>query len=162
EVFARAGRLLREDGRRHPGYEMRVVASRSGPLVSASGLRLLVDATIDQVRGPIDTLLVTGGPGVHRACEDAGLVAWLRRPPPHARRYGSVCTGPFLLARAGLLDGHRVTTHWHSADRLARTYPGLEVDPDAIYIREGRLFTSAGVTAAIDVALALVEEDLGA
>jgi transcriptional regulator GlxA family with amidase domain len=138
-----------------------VVASAPGPLVASSGLRVLVDATIDQVRGPIDTLVVTGGRGVHRACQDAALVAWLRRRARHARRYGSVCTGAFLLAHAGLLDGRRVTTHWSATADLAARYPRVSVEPDPIYIRDGDVFTSAGVTAAIDLALALVEEDFG-
>jgi transcriptional regulator GlxA family with amidase domain len=162
EVFARANRDLREAGRRHPGYEIRVVASAPGPLAASSGLRVCVDASIAEFRGPIDTLVVTGGRGVFRACEDAALVAWLRRRARRARRYGSVCTGAFLLARAGLLDGRRVTTHWNSAAALAERYPALDVEPDAIYIRDANVFTSAGITAAIDLALALVEEDLGA
>ncbi len=162
EVFARANRAIAEVGRRHPGYAIRVVASAPGPLEASSGLRVLPDATIDQVRGPIDTLLVTGGRGVHRACEDAALVAWIGKRARQARRYGSVCTGAFLLARAGLLDGRRVATHWSGAADLAARFPRLRVEPDPIYIRDGNVFTSAGVTAGIDLALALVEEDVGA
>src|SRR5262249_11146675 len=102
EVFARASRVLREEGRRHPGYAVSIVARAPGPIVAHSVLRVLPDATPEEVRGPTDTLLVAGGRGVPRACHDAALLAWLRRRAPRARRYGSVCTGAFLLARAGL------------------------------------------------------------
>jgi transcriptional regulator GlxA family with amidase domain len=105
------------------------------------------------------TLLVPGGEGTRRP--DPRLIDWLRDHAPHAGRLVSVCTGALLLAEAGLLDGHRATTHWRVCDHLAAAYPGVEVEPDPIFVRDGRVSTSAGVTAGIDLALALVEEDLG-
>jgi transcriptional regulator GlxA family with amidase domain len=139
-----------------------VVVSRCGGLVeSSSGLRLDTIPFRQAARLHADTLIVPGGPGVHMAARDRWHVQWLRRQAPQARRAGSVCTGAFLVAAAGLLDGKRVTTHWKECGRLAQAFPGVQVEPDAIFIRDGALFTSAGVTAGIDLALALVEEDLG-
>ncbi|MFF5970878.1 GlxA family transcriptional regulator [Streptomyces sp. NPDC012769] len=157
EVFAGAARLA---GRR-AGYPIRTASLDGGPVRSSSGLRLLPDTTLaDAVAdGPPHTLLVPGGEGT-RAPAPA-LVDWLRTHAPAAERLVSVCTGALLLAEAGLLDGHRATTHWIACDHLARCYPEVDVDPDPIFVRDGRLSTSAGVTAGIDLALALVEEDLG-
>lgn len=155
EVFHFAGRLS-------GGYSCQIVAGRAGPVQSGSGL--LMQAT-DGVGGlgpdGIDTLVVAGGGGVEQACEDGALVAWLAAAGAGARRVTSVCSGVFLLAAAGLVTGHRVTTHWGRAGQLAAQYPGLTVDCDPIFIRDGRVWTSAGVTAGIDLALALVEDDLG-
>lgn len=155
EVFHYAGRLS-------GGYSCQIVAGRPGPIRSGSGL--LIQAT-DGVGGlgpdGIDTLVVAGGGGVEQACEDGALVAWLAAAGAGARRVTSVCSGVFLLAAAGLVTGHRVTTHWSRAGQLAAKCPGLTVDCDPIFIRDGRVWTSAGVTAGIDLALALVEDDLG-
>ncbi|MBV8653116.1 MAG: GlxA family transcriptional regulator [Alphaproteobacteria bacterium] len=143
-------------------YRPCVVSSDTAVIRSSSGVRLLADRVIgDGERGAIDTLLVAGSP---RAAEDrpsASVIAWLREAAASARRYGSVCSGAFLLGAAGLLEGRRVTTHWAVAERLARAYPSVTVDEDALYVRDGPLRTSAGVTAGLDLALALVEEDLG-
>jgi transcriptional regulator GlxA family with amidase domain len=109
----------------------------------------------------LDTLLVAGAPGCADAAEDRAVSRWLVETAPRTRRYGSICSGAFLLARAGLLRGRRVTTHWAVAERLAAAFPGLTVEPDALYVRDGRVRTAAGVTAGLDLALALVEEDLG-
>ncbi|MFH8791395.1 GlxA family transcriptional regulator [Streptomyces sp. NPDC017941] len=138
-----------------------VTASLDGaPLRTSSGLTLVPDLRLaDAAARPWHTLLVPGGAGTR--AEDADLVAWLRAHAPRARRLVSVCTGAVLLARAGLLDGRRATTHWAYCDTLARNHPEVEVDPDPIYVRDGHVATSAGVTAGIDLALALVEEDLG-
>jgi transcriptional regulator GlxA family with amidase domain len=114
-----------------------------------------------EVSGGIDTLLVAGGIGAPRAAADRALIGWLRRIAPRARRLGSVCTGAFLLAEAGLLDGRRATTHWRFCRQLAERYPRVAVDPDPIFVRDRRVYTSAGVTAGMDLALALVEEDHG-
>lgn len=143
-------------------YDIEVVAAERDDLVTGSGLRLVPHRTLAGVRGPIDTLLVAGGWGVDEAQQDERLVRWLRSAAPRARRVSSVCTGAFLLARAGLLDGRRATTHWASCDELARRYPQVEVERDPIYVRDGDVYTSAGVTAGIDLALAMVEDDLGA
>lgn len=109
----------------------------------------------------IDTLLVAGSPRIRELEGNARISAWLRSQARRVRRVGSVCSGAFLLAGAGLLDGRRVTTHWNSADRLAATYPSVIVESDRIYIKDGMTYTSAGVTAGMDMALALVEEDFG-
>jgi transcriptional regulator GlxA family with amidase domain len=109
----------------------------------------------------IDTLVIPGGDGVHSARSDPELVAWIKAAAPKCRRVATVCTGAFLAAEAGLLNGRRVTTHWARAQRLAIEYPALRVDADPIYIRDGKYWSSAGVTAGIDLALTLVEEDLG-
>jgi transcriptional regulator GlxA family with amidase domain len=155
EVFTTATQLNKGDG-----YAVEVVATRAGPLPTSS-VALYPDRTIDRCRGPIDTLVVAGGRGVHDAGRDEQLVAWVKGAAKRSRRVTSVCTGAFLLAQAGLLEGRRATTHWASCDELARRHPGVEVEPDPIFVRDGNLITSAGVTAGMDLALALVEEDLG-
>jgi transcriptional regulator GlxA family with amidase domain len=127
-----------------------------------SGLTLVPDGAIAGVGGAIDTLVVAGGAGVFAATEDRRLIAWLRRASLRARRTASVCTGALLLAEAGLLDGRRATTHWAYCDRLAERYPRVTVERDRIFVRDGDVATSAGVTAGMDLALALIEEDHGA
>jgi transcriptional regulator GlxA family with amidase domain len=149
EVFAQAG------------YATELVAADTQPIRASNGLRLLPDRPLERCRGEIDTLVVAGGTGVREAARDERLVSWLRLAARRSRRVTSVCTGAFLLARAGLLEGRRATTHWMACDALARGYPSIEVDPDPIFVRDGNVYTSAGVTAGIDLALALVEEDLG-
>jgi transcriptional regulator GlxA family with amidase domain len=158
EVFAQAGRFLR------PGsvaYAVEILTTGARPITSSSGVRLLPDRSIRDVRGELDTVLVAGGPGVRSAMNDRPLLAWLRRVARRARRLGSVCSGTFVLAEAGLLDGRRVTTHWGSCELLARRYPRITVEPDPIFVRDRAIYTSAGVTAGMDLSLALVEEDLG-
>lgn len=144
-------------------YALRVVASEPGEIRSSSGMRLLPDGV---ARGseklPIHTLLVAGSPHAASDSFDRSTLQWLKRHAPGTRRFGSVCSGAFMLAAAGLIDGKRVTTHWSVADQLARDYPAIMVDADAIHVRDGRVRTAAGVTAGLDLALALVEEDLGA
>ncbi|WP_328941617.1 GlxA family transcriptional regulator [Streptomyces sp. NBC_00250] len=157
EVFAGAGRAAG-----HPDtYAIRTASLDGGPVRTHSGLRLLPDTTLDEAvaDGAPHTLVVPGGEGTREP--DPALIDWLRTHAPAAGRLVSVCTGALLLAEAGLLDGHRATTHWVACDHMARCYPEVEVDPDPIFVRDGRLSTSAGVTAGIDLALALVEEDLG-
>jgi transcriptional regulator GlxA family with amidase domain len=117
--------------------------------------------TIDETAGPVDTLVAVGGGGVHRACEDRRFVDWFARTARRSRRTASVCTGAFLLGAAGLLAGRRVVTHWASCDRLAERYPDATVCPDPIFVRDGEVWTSAGVTAGIDLALAMTEDDHG-
>jgi transcriptional regulator GlxA family with amidase domain len=141
-------------------YSVQVVAADSGPLPSTS-VGLVADRALRSCRGPIDTLIVAGGPGVRDAVRDGATVSWVRAAAGRSRRVCSVCTGAFMLAEAGLLDGLRATTHWASCDRLAERYPDLTVERDPIFVRDGRVHTSAGVTAGMDLALALVEEDLG-
>ncbi|CAM5411455.1 GlxA family transcriptional regulator [Streptomyces chartreusis] len=142
-----------------PGtYRIRTASLDGAPVRTSSGLTLVPDQALD---GPLDahTLVVPGGQGTRTP--DPALVGWLREHGPRAERLVSVCTGAILLAAAGLLDGRRATTHWAYCDKLARDHPDVEVDPDPIYVRDGHVATSAGVTSGIDLALALVEEDLG-
>ena len=162
EVFAMASEQLGErDGAEHRGYRLTLAAPRAGQLRCSSGLALVADTAYPSVRGPIDTLLVAGGRGVGAALRDDVLVSWIGRAARRSRRVAGVCSGAFLLARAGLLDGRRATTHWADVDQLARAFPAVRVEPDRIYTRDGSVYTSAGVTAGMDLALALVEEDCG-
>lgn len=154
EVFSTAGAVAGD------GYELEVVAPERGPLATSS-VSIHADRGIADCRGRIDTLIVAGGTGSRPAQDDVALIAWLRGAAARSRRIASVCTGALLLARAGLLDGRRVTTHWAWCDYLASRYPATRVDPDPIFVRDGNVSTSAGVTAGMDLALALVEEDLG-
>ncbi|KVF21708.1 AraC family transcriptional regulator [Burkholderia vietnamiensis] len=156
QVFASVNELAQERGRPAP-YAPRVVAADGGPVETSAGLVLMADSL--RSAGRPDTVIVAGGKGVHAASRDARTVRWVRRQAQHARRVASVCTGAFLLAEAGLLDGRRAVTHWARCDEFAARYPNVRVEPDPIFIRDGALWTSAGVTAGID--LALVEEDLG-
>jgi transcriptional regulator GlxA family with amidase domain len=155
EVFSTATQLSQGSG-----YSVEVVATRPGPLPTSS-VALYPDRTIDRCRGPIDTLVVAGGRGVQAAARAERLVEWIKAAARRSRRVTSVCTGAFLLAEAGLLEGRRVTTHWASCAVLANRHPGIEVESDPIFVRDGNVITSAGVTAGMDLALALVEEDLG-
>jgi len=138
-----------------------VLAGDGSAITTSSGMRIVPDAALGDAPARIDTLIVAGGAGSRAAQGDEDLIAFISRTAPRARRVASVCTGAFLLAAASLLDGRRATTHWASAAALARAYPGVDVDPDPIYVRDGSIWTSAGVTAGMDLALALVEEDVG-
>ncbi|WP_261720001.1 GlxA family transcriptional regulator [Streptomyces sp. FZ201] len=152
EVFA--GAELQAPG----SYGIRTASLDGAPVRTSSGLTLAPDTSLAAAPAP-HTLLVPGGQGTRSPAP--ALTDWLRRHGPHTPRLVSVCTGAILLAEAGLLDGRRVTTHWAYCDKLARDHPSVCVDPDPIYVRDGPVATSAGVTAGIDLALALVEEDLG-
>jgi transcriptional regulator GlxA family with amidase domain len=149
EVFAAAG------------WPVTVVTSDGATVRSSSGITVVPDGDLASVPGAIDILMVVGGEGTPDAMADATLRAWLRRAAKRSRRVTSVCSGAFVLAEAGLLDGRRATTHWSVCDALARRYPDIDVDPERIYVRDGSVWTSAGVTAGMDLALAIVEEDLG-
>jgi transcriptional regulator GlxA family with amidase domain len=155
EVFGAASRLSER------GYEVEVVAESPGPLRSSS-VSILPSGSFSDCRGSLDTLLVAGGAGARKALAGDGLVDWVSGAAGRSRRVTSVCTGAFVLAAAGLLDGRRATTHWASCAELARRHPRVEVEPDRIFVRDGQVVTSAGVSAGMDLALALVEEDLGA
>jgi transcriptional regulator GlxA family with amidase domain len=141
-----------------PAYRLRVIANTAGPVTSSSGIQLIAQSFSDD---PLDTLIVAGGSGSREASACPQTLAFIRAAAPRARRLASVCTGAFILAAAGLLDGRRATTHWGRAAELARAYAQVHVEPDRIFIRDGRVWTSAGVTAGIDLALALVADDLG-
>ena len=160
EVFAGAQRLLESEGRRRRGYEVRTLSADGQPLQTSSGLTIVPDGRLDDAPDRLDTLIVPGGRGTRAASADEHLLSWIAAASTRSRRTASVCTGAFVLAAAGLLEGRRATTHWSAAAALARLYPNVQVDPDPIYVRDGSVWTSAGVTAGMDLALALVEEDL--
>jgi transcriptional regulator GlxA family with amidase domain len=150
EVFAASG-----------GYEIVVAGPEAGAVVTARGPGIVADRPLASVRGPIDTLVVVGGEGAFAAARDPLLVRAVANLARRSRRVTSVCTGAFVLAAAGLLDGKRATTHWSSCARLAERHPGTVVDPDRIFVQDGNIWTSAGVTAGMDLALALVADDMG-
>ncbi|MFD7730848.1 GlxA family transcriptional regulator [Kitasatospora phosalacinea] len=163
EVFSVASRLA---GPAAPGYRVEVAAPAAGPLVTAAGVRLVADRALAEVGPGVDTLLVAGAMaqdgGRLRAVVPPELVGWVAGAAPQVRRLGGVCAGVHVLAAAGLLAGRPATTHWLTAGQLAAEHPEVAVDADPIFIRSGRIWTCAGVTAALDLALALVAEDLGA
>jgi len=167
EVFSLADRARAAAGVSAAGstYSIELLAAVGGAgaagatVRTSSGLKLEPHGPLDGRE--IDTLIVPGGQGTRDATKDEHLISWIRAAARRSRRVTSVCTGAFLLARAGLLDGRRATTHWAACNALQRLHPSVEVDPDPIFVREGNVYTSAGVTAGIDLALALVEEDLG-
>ena len=159
QVFTTANERACEAGA-PPPYDPHVVAVHAGPVTASAGLQLVAEA-LPATRRKLDTLLVAGGFGVTEACSDASLLRWIQQRSRQARRVASVCSGAFLLAATGLLDGRRVTTHWRRCAELARCYPALRVEDDPIFLRDGDIWTSAGVTAGIDLALAFVEADLG-
>ncbi|MGE5346615.1 MAG: GlxA family transcriptional regulator, partial [Acidithiobacillales bacterium] len=162
EVFSRTSRWLVDNGRRtDDAYSVEILGLSRGSFPASSGLRLLADRRFDEAGPGIDTLLIAGGRGMERWRKHAALLRWIRRQAALVRRLASVCTGTFFLAEAGLLAGRRATTHWASCAKLACQFPDLRVEPDTIFVKEGSIYTSAGVTAGMDLALALVEEDNG-
>ncbi|OAE10664.1 AraC family transcriptional regulator [Pseudomonas simiae] len=159
QVFASTNDLARQRGLPLP-YAASVIAAQTTPVITSAGLALLAEP-LPAADTPCDTLVIAGGWGVYGAAEDGALVGWVKQKAQHTRRMTSVCTGAFLLAASGLLDGCRVATHWTRCDELARKYPLLRVESNPIFIQQGAVWTSAGVTAGIDLCLALVEQDLG-
>jgi transcriptional regulator GlxA family with amidase domain len=159
QVFATTNEMIAKAGGTPP-YTVSVVARRARSVAASAGVSL---ATVDlpPLDTPVDTLIIAGGPGVQLAAAETELVSWVRARAQTARRTASVCTGAYLLAATGMLDGRRAATHWSFCDDLARSFPGVRVESDPIFVRDGSVWTSAGVTAGIDLALALVEEDLG-
>ena len=161
EVFSRTARWLAEHrGARTPAYVTEFIAARAGPVAMSNGLQLVASrrfAAVDDA----DTLLVGGGIGWEEAARDRALLQWLAAQAGRVQRLGSICNGAMLLAAAGLLEGRAATTHWAYLDRLASLAPKARVDRDALYVRSGNIYTSAGVTAGMDLALALVEQDHG-
>jgi transcriptional regulator GlxA family with amidase domain len=159
QVFATANELLADAGGAPP-YVIRVVAKGGPGVTSSAGLEIAA-GPLPRAVAALDTLIVAGGPGVEAASADPALLDWVRRRAGRARRVASVCTGAFLLAASGVLDGRRAATHWSVCAEFARRFPAVRVEPDPIFVRDGSVWTSAGVTAGIDLALALVEQDLG-
>jgi transcriptional regulator GlxA family with amidase domain len=152
-AFEIAGRLAQGT------YDLSVRAVAAGEVASSSGARMTAAALGDP--GAIDTLVIAGGDGSRGAMRDADLLAFVRAASARVRRVSSVCSGAYVLAAAGLLDGRRATTHWSRADDFARRFPAVRLEPDRIWIRDGAVWTSAGITAGIDLALAMISEDLG-
>jgi transcriptional regulator GlxA family with amidase domain len=163
DVFSGPDRLNRLLGKTDAPtyYRMEVFARQPGPVVSSSGMAIVANHALENVDMEIDTLIVPGGDWMDEPLQDSILIEWLKAMAPRVRRLVSVCTGAFLLAEAGLLDGRRVTTHWLYSKRLAREYPAITVESDQIFIRDGAIYTSGGICAGIDLAFALIEEDLG-
>jgi transcriptional regulator GlxA family with amidase domain len=159
QVFASANDFAVEVGR-PPPYEVRVVTQDAGNVTASAGVALVAVA-LPQAGSPVDTLMIAGGHGVKAASGNPSLVDWVRRRAKESRRVASVCTGAFLLAASGILDGKRAATHWSVCAEFAKRFPNVRVESDPIFIRDGSVWTSAGVTSGIDLALALVEEDLG-
>jgi transcriptional regulator GlxA family with amidase domain len=145
-----------------PGYDIQLANPGPERTLKTNRGVMLADATpIADVQGPIDTLVIAGGPGAENGSYDPNFIAWIAKAGSQARRVASICTGAFLLAEAGLLDGKQAVTHWTFCDRLAREYPKVAVRPEPIFLRDGSIYTSAGITAGIDLSLTLVEEDHG-
>ncbi len=157
DVFAEANMFVAPGS----GYQTSLIAASHKPLRTSGGMLISANLTFEEATGGFDIILVAGGPALPDADPDPTLLEWLRHAPWRASVYGSICTGAFVLGHAGLLDGHCVTTHWQHAQALADRFPAVRVLPDRIHIRDRRLVTSAGVTAGIDLALALVSERHG-
>ena len=157
EVFNTANRMIGEK----PGYALQLIGAPTRQITSGAGLRWVCDARLTNYQHPIHTLLVCGGEGIHNACKSKSFVQSIQRLAKSSDRIGSICTGAFALAAAGLLDGRKATTHWSACEKLASEYPSIQVDCDSIYVRDEIFYTSAGVTAGIDMALAIVEQDYG-
>lgn len=157
DVFAEANMFVAPSER----YETRVIAARTMPLRASNGMKIVPDAGFAESNDAFSVLLVAGGPGLPEAPPDPEMSGWLVEAAGRAGLYGSICTGAFSVGHAGLLDDHAVTTHWQNAARLAELFPRARVEHDRIYLRDRRLVTSAGITAGIDLALALVGADHG-
>ncbi|MBE1486450.1 GlxA family transcriptional regulator [Plantactinospora soyae] len=157
DVFATASLIVGSER----GYRLDVAAVRAGAVPAGKGIATVAELALHEISGPIDTLVVVGGLSVPKRLGDRHLIGEISRLAGTARRIASVCNGAFLLAEAGLLDGRRATTHWLAAPELGTRYPDVDVDADPIYVRDGNVWTSAGVTAGIDLTLALVAEDHG-
>ncbi|MGH8905194.1 MAG: GlxA family transcriptional regulator [Egibacteraceae bacterium] len=145
-----------------PAYRVSVATPAGRAITCSSGLTLGGQQSLERLTGPLDTLIVSGGYGHEAAAGNPQIVGHVRRLAAHSRRVASVCTGTSVLAAAGLLDGRRATTHWRYASQLAARYPEIIVDPGPIYVRDGNVSTAAGVTSALDLTLAFIEEDHGA
>jgi transcriptional regulator GlxA family with amidase domain len=160
EAFGIASRMVQESSGRR-GYESELVTNSADlALTTNSGVKILAHKHYSELRGKIDTLLIAGGAGT-RGPRDPALLSWLRKMSKQARRICSICTGAYLLADAGVLEGKRATTHWKFVESFARQHPGVAWDPNPIFVKDGSVYTSAGISAGMDLALALIEEDYG-
>jgi transcriptional regulator GlxA family with amidase domain len=160
EVFANAGRADFTCRESRGIYAIHVIGLNGEPVIAESGIRIMPDSRLSDAPA-LDTIIVPGGSGLREPATNSAVSTWLRLRAPAIRRVASVCTGIYALAPTGVLDGRRVTTHWRFAADIAKRFPGLIVDANAIFLKDGRYYTSGGITAGIDLALALVEEDLG-
>ena len=142
-------------------YRLSTAAVSADPVRTSLGFSIIPEYALADLTDPIDTLLISGGDGQAAASHDSQLTGWLRQAAPCARRHGSICTGAFVLAASGLLDGKLATTHWAVAPLLEEHFPATTVEADRIFVRDGQTYTSAGISAGIDLALALIEEDHG-
>ncbi len=161
DVFHYADFASRKFGRSSPNYQCVLLAARSGKVRTTCGLEIGPARSYTEAMEGLDTLIVVGGPDYEGFCEDEKLISWVRSVSARVRRVASVCTGAFILAAAGILDHRRVTTHWAFAEALGAAFPLVRVDASLIFARDGNIYTSGGVTSGIDLALALLEEDLG-
>ncbi|MEL7587497.1 MAG: GlxA family transcriptional regulator [Prolixibacteraceae bacterium] len=162
EVFAKAASLLAFTNQAPESYRLHVVSAEGGRVVNTStGLPIVCEGNIKSVNYEIDTLLVAGMPDVPENMVSKVTLHWLKNQASTVRRMGSVCTGAFILAEAGLLNGKKATTHWMVCGKMAQLYPDIRVEKDPIFVKDGRMYTSAGISAGMDLALALVEEDYG-
>lgn len=161
DIFNWTNVMLKIQGKTaQPVYSFEILGEQAGPVQTWSGMKIMADRAFSEAGDEFDTLIVAGGDAMS-ARTNHEMVEWLRQRALGVRRLASICTGAFLLAEGGLLDGRKATTHWNFCELLAHDYPALKVEPDRIYIRDDALYTSGGITAGIDLALALVEEDLG-
>jgi transcriptional regulator GlxA family with amidase domain len=160
DIFALAN-IVAEEAGRPPAYRVTVASMGGGPMALAGGLELAGTADLAGLRRPIDTLVIVGGPSAHEAAEDDAFVGVVRRLGRRSLRIGALCTGSFILAAAGFLEGRRATTHWRFGELLAERHPGVSVDTAAVFTGSDGVWTSAGITASFDLLLAFVEEDLG-
>jgi transcriptional regulator GlxA family with amidase domain len=161
QVFTSASEILEESGGRKGAYVVSAVSISGGLVETTSGIKIMSLPARTWAPGIIDTLLVSGGTASENSASDSRLTAWLNAVRPRVRRIGSICTGAFVLAAAGMLEGRRAATHWAYCNRLQSEYPNVRVERDAIFILDGGVWTSAGITSGIDLALAMVEEDWG-
>lgn len=162
EVFIFANTRLKKEGlTTEPVYRIEVIAKDGQPVTTLSGLQVIPTSTFSEFDEHLDTLIIPGGEIPNIAEQDTDLMAWINAYSNKTRRLASICTGAFVLAKSGLLDGHRVTTHWNYGNRLTEAYPGISVEPDRIFVRDGSIWSSGGITSGIDLALAMLEEDWG-
>jgi len=160
-VFGSANEAAKKAGYTKPPYDIKFIAPETNQIKTSAGVSLYADYTLGERIPPADTLICPGGKGTHSLITDIKVTKLIKRNANRSRRVVSVCTGAFILAKAGILDGRRAVTHWAYCDQLAKDYPSINVDADPIFIQDGNVYTSAGVTAGMDLALALVEEDIG-
>ncbi|MGR9107486.1 MAG: GlxA family transcriptional regulator [Gammaproteobacteria bacterium] len=163
DVFAFANLGLHEKHRhiQAPAYRVSLLAENAGPVRTFSGIPVVAENAIGEIDEEIDTLLIAGGPFFNKERDNKVLIEWIKTMAKRVRRIGSICTGAFLLAESGALDGHRATTHWGYCQLLAEEFPNVSVEPDRIYLHDDKVYTSGGVTAGIDLALYLIHEDWG-